>query len=49
VEQRVRAFHVGTAPPAVSHLLSAERIEELNAEFFTRAAAQPLSNDHIVN
>jgi predicted MFS family arabinose efflux permease len=39
VEQRSRAFHIGTSPPAVWHLLSAERINELNAQFFAQAAA----------
>jgi len=42
VQQRARSFHIGTLPPIVSHLLSAERVDELNAEFFARAAAEPL-------
>jgi MFS family permease len=39
VEQNARSFHIGTSSPVVAHLVSAERIDELNAEFFLRAAA----------
>jgi hypothetical protein len=39
VEQHAKSFHRGTSPPVVSHQISAESIDQFNAEFFTRAAA----------
>lgn len=42
LEQRARSFHVGTSPPVVSHQVSVEAIEKLNAEFFARATAAEL-------
>jgi hypothetical protein len=37
--QRAQSFHIGTSPPVVSHQVSVEAMNELNAEFFARAAA----------
>jgi MFS family permease len=42
-EHRAKSFHIGTSPPVVSHQVSVEAIDELNAEFFARAAVpEPL-------
>jgi MFS family permease len=40
VEVHAKSFHRGTSPPVVSHQISAESIDEFNAEFFARAAAR---------
>jgi MFS family permease len=46
VERHARSFHVGTAPPIVSHQVSVEAIDKLDAEFFARTAVdQPLQTD----
>jgi hypothetical protein len=36
VEERARSFHIGTSPPVVSHLLSAQSVDQSNADFFAQ-------------
>jgi len=36
LEHHAKSFHIGASPPAVSHQVSAEAIDGLNAEFFGR-------------
>jgi MFS family permease len=46
VEQHARSFHVGMARPVVSHQVSVEAIDKLDAAFFARTAVdEPLQTD----
>ncbi len=38
LQERARSFHIGASPPVVSHQVSVEAIDELNAGFFAGAA-----------
>ncbi len=41
VERHARSFHVGTAPPIVSHQVSVDAIDKLDAAFLARTAVDP--------
>ena len=46
LERHARSFHVGMSPPIVSHQVSVEAIDKLDATFFARTAVdQPLQTD----